>query len=90
MSKKFLKVNWCAIDGAARQKKMLRLRANDAGLFICPVDNCMHTGFKSSRGLRKHIDSRHNWFYYFDNEPQIKREDITADPKKTAFKVLHS
>ena len=86
MSKKFLKVNWCAIDGAARQKKMLRLRANDAGLFICPVDNCMHTGFKSSRGLRKHIDSRHNWFYYFDNEPQIKREEITADPKKQRSK----
>ena len=86
MSKKFLRVNWCVIDGAARQKKMLRLRANEDGLYVCPVGNCMHTGFKTARGLRKHIDVRHNWFYYFDAEPTVKREQVAADPTKQRTK----
>ena len=79
MSKKFLRVNWKTVNGAARTKKVLRLRSNDEGLFVCPVDVCMHTGFQSSRGLRKHIDSLHDWYYYFDTAPPIKREEVERD-----------
>ena len=79
MSNKFLKVNWKIFTESARSKKVLRLRADDEGTFVCPVENCMHTGFKSNRGLRKHIDSRHDWYYYFDVQPTIKREDVQRD-----------
>ena len=86
MSKKFLKVNWKIVAGSARSKKVLRLRADDEGTFVCPVDNCMHTGFKSNRGLRKHIDSRHDWYYYFDVQPTIKREDVERDEEGMRLK----
>ena len=69
MGKKFLNVNWRLIDGAVKHKRVLRLRANEDGNFMCPVDNCMHLGFRSCRGLRRHIDIRHSWLYWFEKEP---------------------
>ena len=61
---------------------MLRLRRDDNGKFMCFIDGCLHTGFKSNRGLRKHIDTRHPWYYYFDKEPSIKREAIEEEKEK--------
>ena len=82
MPKNFLVVNWKAIDGSARQRKMLRLRRNTNGKFMCFIEGCLHTGFKSNRGLRKHIDARHPWYYYFDKEPSVKREVIEKEKEK--------
>ena len=82
MPKNFLVVNWKAIDGSARQRKMLRLRPNGNGKFMCFIEGCLHTGFKSNRGLRKHIDTRHPWYYYFDKEPVVKREMIEEENEK--------
>ena len=89
MRKNFLSVNWKVIDGAARQKKMLRLRPDPEGMFVCPVDNCMHTGFRSSRGLRKHIDTNHAWYYYFDTKPTVNRDQLAQDPSKVRAKCLN-
>lgn len=86
MRNKFLSVNWKVIDGAARSKKILRLRQNDDGVYMCPIENCMHVGFKSSRGLRKHIDSQHEWYYYFDSQPALKRDNVFEDPEKVRRK----
>ena len=88
MRKNFLSVNWKVIDGAARQKKMLRLRPNEDGQFVCGVENCMHTGFRSSRGLRRHIDTIHAWYYYFDKKPSVSRDDLVQDPEKIRAKCL--
>ena len=74
--KRTLFVNWHSINGAARGKRKLSLKANGKGLFTCPVINCLHKDFKSSRGLRKHIDNKHGWYYYFEDQPEIKREAI--------------
>ena len=82
MPKNFLVVNWKAIDGSARQKKMLRLCRDSNGKFMRFIDGCLHTGFKSNRGLRKHIDTRHPWYYYFDKEPTVKREMIEKEKEK--------
>ena len=82
MPKNFLVVNWKAIDGSARQRKMLRLRRDTNGKFMCFIEGCLHTGFKSNRGLRKHIDARHPWYYYFDKEPSVKREVIEKEKEK--------
>ena len=73
-------VNWKIVTGYARSKKVLQLRTEDEGTFVCPFETeNMQTGFKTNRGLRKHIDSRHDWYYYFDVQPTIKREDVQRD-----------
>ena len=74
--RRVLFVNWHSINGAAQGKRKLVLRRNDDNTFTCPVNFCLHTDFKSKRGLRKHIDNKHSWFYYFDEQPDIKREEI--------------
>ena len=54
-------VNWKAMDGSAHGKRKLVLRKNDHQMYTCPVKLCLHCDFKSSRGLRKHIDNNHPW-----------------------------
>ena len=71
-----LHVNWKAVQGAAHGKKRLSIQSNEAGLFPCPVKLCLHTDFGSKRGLRKHINSRHPWYFYFDEQPQVKKEEL--------------
>ena len=82
-----LQVNWKALVGAAHGKRMLKLRANEHELFTCPVRLCLHGDFKSCRGLRKHINMKHPWYYYFDKQPEVKREDmvdIAPAPKRAS------
>ena len=88
MKEKFLRVNWRAIEGSAKAKKILRLRADSDGNFACPVPNCMHLGFRSSRGLRRHIDTRHSWLYWFSSEPAVNRNQLVSDPEKIGSKAV--
>ena len=74
-----LEVNWSAINGAAHARRKLVLRQNEHKMYTCPVQFCLYSDFKSSRGLRKHIDSKHAWFYFFDKQPEIKREEIEIE-----------
>ena len=86
-SRRSLAVNWKAIEGAAHGKRKLILRANDRNMFTCPIKLCLHADFKSNRGLRKHINNKHPWYYYFDEQPEVKREEmeeIDLIPKKKA------
>ena len=90
MSQRFLHVNWVGVSGAAKNKRRLQLRPDANNIYICPVTNCLHVGFKSNRGLRKHINSKHSWYYYFDEEPLIKREEIALQqPTKQKACTLH-
>ena len=66
-----LAVKWYAINGAANGKRKLILRLNDNNKFTCPVTLCLHADFKSARGLRKHIDNCHPWYYYFDKQSSV-------------------
>ena len=52
-------------------------------IYHCTVSTCRHSGFKSKRGLRKHIESRHPWHFYFDVEPDIRKEIASARGKST-------
>ena len=90
MAKNVLSVDWQAYNGATHKRRMLHLKPNADGIFLCPIDNCLHVGFKSQRGLRKHIDSRHSWFYYFDEQPRIKREDIIHKEKAKMKQTTHT
>ena len=71
-----LAVNWKALEGAAHAKRQLSLRKNDRDLFTCPVKLCLHADYKSQRGLRKHINNKHPWYYYFNEQPEVKREEM--------------
>ena len=70
---KHLKIDWSSIPNAFSKRRILKLRSSE-GKFSCNVENCLHDGFKSARGLRKHIESRHPWYFYFDSEPSIKEK----------------
>ena len=69
MSKK-CKVNWWDIDGASPKPKRLHLEKDKTGsLYQCPIQECDHDGFQSQRGCRKHLNTKHSWFFYFDEKP---------------------
>ena len=74
--RRVLFVNWQSMNGAAQGKRKLILRPNIRGAFSCPITLCLHADYKTARGLRKHIDSKHSWYYYFEQQPEIKREEI--------------
>ena len=78
---KVLRIDWSSLPHALEKRRILKLRPNE-GKFTCLIENCLHDDFASSRGLRKHIESRHPWYFYFDNEPSIKDKILEARSKK--------
>lgn len=76
MCKRVLCVDWKSLDGAAKKRRRLSFEEDDNGIYHCPVENCLHIGFKSGRGLRKHVNNKHEWFYYFQQEPKFERSSI--------------
>ena len=99
MSKK-CKVNWSDIDGASPKPKRLHLEKDEAdSLYHCPIQECDHDGFQSQRGCRKHVNTKHSWFFYFDEKPNSKEidfamentiQDRTSETTKHAVKLLPS
>ena len=72
MSKKF-KVNWSDIGGASPKPKRLHLEKDETdSLYHCPIQECDHDGFQSERGCRKRVNTKHSWFFYFDEKPNSK------------------
>ena len=43
-----------------------------------------HDGFQSQRGCRKHVNTKHSWFFYFDESP-IRKKSILQ--WRTQFKI---
>ena len=90
MTKRLLCVDWCSLVGARKKKRILHLEPDDDGSFICPVKSCLHDEYKSKRGLRKHINSKHEWYFYFDSQPDVKREDAQKrQPTKQKASTNH-
>ena len=82
MSKK-CKVNWSNIDGASPKPKRLHLEKDETDrLYHCPIQECDHDGFQSQRGCRKHVNTKHGWFYFFDQKPEQER--LVASAKEDA------
>lgn len=74
--RRVLFVDWNSLNGSANGKRKLIFEENDKGKFTCPAKLCLHADFGSKRGLRKHIDNKHPWLYYFDDQPEINRQEI--------------
>ena len=89
MPKRLLTVDWKSINGAAIKKRILHLRENADGFFLCPIPTCLHIGFKSSRGLRKHINNTHAWFYYFEELPVINRDEVVKETRRRVKTSTH-
>ena len=90
MTKRLLCVDWCSLVGARKKKRILHLEPDADGSFICPVKSCLHDEYKSKRGLRKHINSKHEWYFYFDSQPDVKREDAQKrQPTKQKASTNH-
>lgn len=81
MSKRTLYYDWSSLPGARKKKRKLYLEEDHKGMYICPVPGCLHEGFKSKRGLRKHVNNIHEWYLYFDSQPPVKREE--AQPRES-------
>eukprot|EP00111_Clytia_hemisphaerica_P016290 TCONS_00048239-protein len=82
--RRVLFVDWRSINGSANGKRKLSFNGNEKGKYTCPAKLCLHSDFASTRGLRKHIDNKHPWYYYFDEQPDVKREDVELN--QPAFK----
>ena len=89
MPRKTLNVDWKAVNGAAVQKRMLKLVRSDNGYFLCPITTCLHIGFKSDRGVRKHINTMHPWYLYFDEQPIINRSEVLLDERIRRKSTTH-
>ena len=85
MSKK-CKVNWSDIDGASPKPKRLHLEKDETDrLYHFPVQECDHDGFQSRRGCRKHVNTKHSWFYFLTKNMNWK--DSLQVPKKMLMMI---
>ena len=73
MAKRILsKASWKYALGATKKPKRLKLLSHN-GLFICPVAYCESEPYRSKRGCRKHVFTKHGWYYYFEEKPAITK-----------------
>ena len=82
-------MDWSKVDGARQQKRTLILRESKEKTYICPVQCCENRTFFSKRGCRKHVDTKHRWYFYFDEKPSerliekgIKQQQSTSGASK--------
>ena len=76
MNKRGKDVDWSKLANASPKPKRLHLEEDDSdGLFHCPVQICNHDGFTTQGGCRKHVKSKHSWYYYFDEKPDSAQID---------------
>ena len=88
MAKRQLVVNWEKVSNAWPLRKKLKLEGNTDNQFVCPVTTCLHFPFKSKRGCRKHVNTKHGWFFYFDCVPvlsTIDKDEASVGMGKKAY-----
>ena len=89
MAKRTLVVDWKSFEGARLVRRKLYLKANDVGIFLCPIQQCLHSGFKSKRGCRRHIETKHIWYFWHDTIPMVK-DDVIMAARQTVTPGVHS
>ena len=96
MSKRLLdKTEWAKAEGAAKKPKRLKLIETDDNLLIetddnlytCPVHGCDSEAYKSKRGCRKHVFTKHGWYYYFDTKPNVADVIPETCTRKNTYKL---
>ena len=62
---------------------MLALKKDEDDCYHCPVINCDHPGFTSKWGCRKHVNTIHPWYFYFDENPGRDISDENTSSSST-------
>ena len=68
----FPKASWKEAIGTTKKPKRLKFLSHNV-LFICPVAYCESEPYRSKRGCRKHVFTKHGWYYYFEEKPDIAK-----------------
>ena len=74
-------VNWNSFNGAFAKSRRLHLVKGSDGLDHCFVTSCEHAEFASKRGCCKHAKTKHDWYYYFDEKPNVCTLPSTIDER---------
>jgi len=88
------KVDTSRIDGSSPKPKRPLLEKDETdSLYYCLIQACGHDGFKSQRGCRKHVNTKHSWFFFFDEKPNVSNtkelaDDSSSEIKKQPARVL--
>ena len=77
------KAEWKLVAGAREKPKRLHLIADDNGQFRCPLLNCDSLCFKTQRGCRKHVTTKHGWYYYFESRPNM--DEVLSERQKLSI-----
>ncbi|XP_065066523.1 uncharacterized protein LOC135692359 [Rhopilema esculentum] len=72
-------MDWSKVEGAHSKKRVVILRETKDKTFRCPIEFCENRTFFSKRGCRKHIDTKHRWYYFFDVKPSDKVIERSAE-----------
>ena len=66
------KASWKGAIADTKKPKRLKLLPHN-GLLICPVAYCESEPYRSERGCCKHVFTKHGWYYYFEEKPDIAK-----------------
>ncbi len=64
-------IDWKSADDTFTKPRRLHLAKGTDGLDHYLLTGCEHSGFLSRRGCRKHVKTKHGWYYYFDEKPSV-------------------
>ena len=78
---------WKSAIGANPKAKPLKLQADNDGLFSCPVHFCEHGRYHSKRGCRKHVYTKHGWYYYFEEKPEMDKVFPSLNTRNSTYKL---
>ena len=83
------------IDGTSPKSKRLHWEKDETdSLYHYPTQTCDHDGFQSQRGCRKNVNTKHSWFFFFDEKPDQRelvassKEIVDADKSSEIAKPL--
>ena len=75
MRSRCLNIDWRAVEGASQKKRVLHLTPEPDNTYMCPIKTCLHDAYRSVRGVRKHVESIHSWYFYFAEKPRLQRQE---------------
>ena len=78
---------WKSVIGGNPKAKRLKLQADNDGLFSCTVHFCEHGRCHSKRGCRKHVYTKHGWYYYFEYKPEMDKVFSSLNTRNSTYKL---
>ena len=81
-------INWKSVEGAFAKPRRLHLAKRSDGLDHCPVTGVSMWDLQV-RGCRKHVKTKHGWYYYFDEKPTLCSSPFAVnEPREQGSKIV--